>query len=90
MRGVAFHVWLPYMVKMGKTTVYLDDSDYLRLKSMARQQGRKTAELVREAVSQYARRGGTKKPRSLGMGRSGRGDVAERAEALLKGMGRSK
>jgi hypothetical protein len=76
---------------MGKTTVYLDSGDYLRLKSLAQKQGRKTAELVREAVSEYARaHAGSKKPRSLGAGRSGRGDVSERANQLLKGLGRSK
>jgi hypothetical protein len=76
---------------MPKTTVYLDDDDYLRLKSIARQQGRKTAALVREAVSAYTRvHSNYKKPRSLGAGRSGRGDLSERADKLLAGMGRSK
>jgi hypothetical protein len=76
---------------VAKTTVYLDSDDYLRLKAIARQQGRKTAALVREAVADYARRhGGHKKPRSLGAGRSGRRDLSERAEELLEGMGRSK
>src|SRR5205807_1416291 len=50
---------------------------------------RTTAELVREAVAEYARRhapGG--RPKSLGAGRSGRGNIAERAEELLRGLGR--
>jgi hypothetical protein len=76
---------------MAKTTVYLDSADYTRLKNLAQQQGRKTAELVREAVSEYAKaHTSTRKPRSLGAGRSGRGDVSERADKLLEGMGRSK
>ena len=76
---------------MAKTTVYLDSADYSRLKSLAQQQGRKTAELVREAVAEYAKaHASSRKPRSLGAGRSGRGDVGERADKLLKGMGRSK
>jgi len=76
---------------MARTTVYLDSDDYLRLKAIARRQGRKPAALVREAVSQYARRhAGRAKPRSLGAGHSGRSDVSERAEKLLEGIGRAK
>jgi hypothetical protein len=82
---------MPYMASMARTTVYLDSGDYLRLKSLAEKQGRKTAELVREAVSEYARAHTVaKKPRSVGAGHSGRADVSERADQLLKGMGRSK
>ena len=74
-----------------KTTVYVDTGDYRRLKAIARQQGRKTAALVREAVSEYARRhGARKRPRSLGAGHSGRNDLSERAEKLLSGMGRDR
>jgi predicted DNA-binding protein len=58
-----------------KTTVYLDAADYHRLKVIARQQGRKPAELVREAVAAYTRR-------------SGKRDLSERAEQLLAGLGR--
>jgi predicted transcriptional regulator len=72
-----------------KTTVYLDAADYRRLKALARAEGRSAAELVREAVAEYARRrAGTLRPRSLGAGRSGRGDLGERAEELLDGFGR--
>ena len=72
-----------------KTTVYLDRADYQHLKTLARRQGRKPAELVREAVAAYARRGNTV-PRSLGSGRSGKRNLSEQAEALLKGMGRAR
>ena len=72
-----------------KTTVYLTDREYKRLKELAREQNRPTAELVREAVADYARRHGQHRiPSSLGAGKSGRGDVSERAEELLDGMGR--
>ena len=72
-----------------KTTVYLLEADYRRLKAIARRENRTAAELVREAVGEYtARRGRGRKPRSLGVGRSGRGDLSERAEELLTGMGR--
>ncbi len=72
-----------------KTTVYLTAADYRRLKALARSTQRTTAELVREAVSEYAaRHAGGRRPKSVGAGRSGRGDVAERAEELLRGLGR--
>ena len=74
-----------------KTTVYLDEADYQSLKRIARKCGRATAELIREAVNEYARRHAVGyKPRSLGAGRSGSGNLSKRAEQLLKGMGRSR
>jgi hypothetical protein len=77
------------MSNLTKTTLYLSEADYRRLKALARRDGRAAAELVREAVAEYARRRGSARlPRSLGAGRSGRGDLAERAESLLEGIGR--
>lgn len=74
-----------------KTTVYLDADEYERIKEIARSEGRAPAELVREAVAEYARRKRPhRKPRSIGAGHSGRGDVAERAEELLAGLGRGR
>jgi predicted transcriptional regulator len=79
------------MVSALKTTVYLDKREYERLKEIARSEGRPPAELVREAVAQYTARRRTRKlPRSVGAGKSRRGDVGERAEELLAGMGRKK
>lgn len=81
-------IYVRHMSENVRTTVYLDAADYRRLKALARAENRTAAELVREAVAEYARRrarsGG---PGSLGAGRSGRGDVAERAEELLAGLG---
>lgn len=77
------------MSALTKTTLYLPSADYRRLKALARREGKATAELVREAVAEYARRrGSTRPPRSLGAGRSGRGDLSERVESLLDGLGR--
>ncbi|MFV1979800.1 MAG: ribbon-helix-helix protein, CopG family, partial [Rhodothermia bacterium] len=74
--------------RVAKTTVYLDVGDYQRIKGIARAEGRSAAELVREAVTEYARRHGNRLlPRSLGAGRSRRGDLADRAEDLLDGLG---
>lgn len=71
-----------------KTTVYLDVADYRRLKAMARMRGRTTAALVREAVAQFAAREiPARRPKSLGAGKSGKGDISERAEELLAGFG---
>jgi hypothetical protein len=73
-----------------KTTVYLDAADYRRLKAVAEAEGRSAAELIREAVSEYAqRRAGRKVPRSLGAFRSGTPDLASRADELLEGFGES-
>lgn len=77
------------MASLVKTTVYLTDREYSRLKELAREQNRPTAELIREAVADYARKHGQRgTPSSLGAGKSGRGDVSDRAEELLDGMGR--
>jgi len=71
-----------------KTTVYLDAAHYRRLKALAAADGRSAAELIRAAVSEYVRRRAPARlPRSLGAVRSGDGQLSERAENLLKGMG---
>jgi len=70
-----------------RTTVYLDADDYRRLKSLAGVEGRSTAELIRAAVAEYARRRGARPlPGSVGAGRSGDGTLSERAEDLLDGL----
>ena len=74
-----------------KTTVYLDATDYRRLKAIARAKGRTPAELGREAVSRYAaEEGARRRPRSVGAGRSRTGDIGERAEELLAGIGKAR
>jgi hypothetical protein len=76
------------MSELTKTTLYLPEGDYRTLKAIGRRQGRSAAELVREAVAEYAKRHVSRRlPKSLGAGRSGRGDLSERAEVLLRGMG---
>ncbi len=73
---------------MKKTTVYLVRADYERLQALARAEGRSAADLVREAVSQYAAaRTRRARPRSIAIARSGAGDLSERAEELLDGLG---
>jgi predicted transcriptional regulator len=73
---------------MEKTTVYLDEIDYRRLKRVAAKRRVAPASLLREAVAEYVARHDTpKRARSLGAFRSGRGDLAEKTEALLRGFG---
>ena len=71
-----------------KTTVYLPVADYRRLQALARAEGRPTAELIREAVAEYAtRHAGQKRPRTVAAFRSGRNTISEQAEELLDGFG---
>jgi predicted transcriptional regulator len=71
-----------------KTTVYLDAEDYRRLRALAAAAGRPAAELIREAVAEYVQRHGARPvAASVGAARSGRGDLSERANELLRGFG---
>ena len=73
---------------MQKTTVYLDFAQYLALKRIAARDGRAPAELVREAVAEYAaKHQPRRRPKSVGAFSSGRHDLGERAEDLLAGIG---
>lgn len=75
-------------MKTTKTTVYLNAADYRRLKSLAADQGRSAAELVREAVAEYTARATEREwPRSIGMGDSGDPHFAENHEDYLNGFG---
>jgi hypothetical protein len=77
------------MSSSSRTTVYLDSESYVRIKAIARTEGRTAAALVREAVVKYAAtRAGQPKPRCVGIGKSGRHDLSSRADKLLEGMGR--
>ena len=87
--GWAFTIYGSHMSDVQKTTVYLDATDYRRLKALARARGCAPAQLVREAVARYA---ASEKParqaRSIGSGASRDGDLSERAEKLLAGLKR--
>jgi hypothetical protein len=73
---------------MQKTTVYMDEETYRKLKQIARSRGRPPAEMMREAVAEYTvRHAPRRKPRSVGRFKSGRRDLGQRAEALLAGFG---
>jgi ribbon-helix-helix protein len=76
---------------MKRTTVFVGDTVLDALRAIARRRGIPLAEVTREALSAYVSKH-SHKGRSLsiiGIGRSGRRDIAERAEELLKeGFGR--
>lgn len=69
---------------MIKTTVYLDPEIALAFRQLASTHGKSQAELIREALALYARQSGRPKPKGIGAYRSGRSDVSERAEELLR------
>ncbi len=69
---------------MVKSTVYFDSATILALRQLAKAQGKSQAELIREAVTGYARRAGRAAPKGVGAYRSGRSDISEKAEALLR------
>ena len=76
---------------MKRTTVFAEEEVLSALRAIARRRGITLAEVTREALAAYlSRHRGKRKPLSiLAIGRSGRRDVAERAEELLKaGFGR--
>jgi len=67
-----------------KTTIYLEEETLLTLRQMAAAQKRSQAEIIRMAVGQYALRAARPKLPGLGAFHSGRTDVSERAEVLLR------
>lgn len=76
------------MATRQKTTVYLETDSYTRLKFMARDTAIAPAELIRTAIREFLdRRSARPLPRSLGAGRSATGDLSERAEEFLRGLG---
>lgn len=74
---------------MHKTTLYLDDALYARLQREAEARGTTQALVVREALAAYVV-GRKRKSKSVGLGRSGKGDLSERADELLAGLGRKR
>ncbi len=76
---------------MRRTTVFAEEPVLDALRAIARRRGITLAEVTREALSAYVskHRGRRKALSIIGIGRSGRRDIAERAEELLKeGFGR--
>ena len=76
---------------MKRTTVFADEDVLRKLREIARRENSSVAEVTRKALVEYVSRRRSKRSRLslVGVGRSGRKDVAERSEELLgKGFGR--
>ena len=76
---------------MKRTTVFADDDVLRHLREIAKRENLSVSEVTRKALHEYVRRRRPRRSRLslVGIGRSGRKDVAERAEELLgKGFGR--
>ena len=76
---------------MKRTTVFADDDVMKRLKEIAKRENSTVSEVTRKALNEFISRRARKRSRLslIGIGRSGRKDVAERSEELLgKGFGR--
>ena len=70
---------------MKRTTVFADENTLLSLQTIARETGVSVAELIRRALGAFVLQYHSSKPplSFVGIGRSGRPDVAERSEELL-------
>ena len=72
---------------MIRTTVYLEEDIVVALRHRAETEKRSQAEIIREALRRYVEdTRGLERPPVAGLGsyRSGRSDVSERAEELLR------
>ena len=70
---------------MKRTTFFADEQHMDELKEIAREERKTLASVVREATALYVREKRKKKRKLsiVGIGSSGRGDVAEKHEELL-------
>ncbi len=70
---------------MKRTTILADEGLMLEARRLAEESGRSVTAIIHEALAEYlTRHRPQSKPISfIGIGRSGRGDIAERAEEIL-------
>lgn len=70
---------------MKRTTIFADDDLLKEIRDISREEQRSVADIMREAMQSYIKRKrrGKKKLSFIGMGSSGKRDVAERHEELL-------
>jgi metal-responsive CopG/Arc/MetJ family transcriptional regulator len=76
---------------MKRTTVFADEDLLRKIRDIAKRENSSVAEVTRKALAEYVSRRRPKRSRLtlVGIGRSGRKDVAQRSEELLgKGFGR--
>jgi predicted transcriptional regulator len=65
-------------------TVELDEKTAAVVQELAAEEKRSASEVVRDALTRYARRGKRALPKGAGKYRSGRSDTAEKAEEILR------
>ncbi len=70
---------------MKRTTIFADAHLMNEIKEISREEKRSAAEIIREAMQAYIKqkRPGKKKLSFIGIGSSGRRDIAEKHEELL-------
>ncbi len=70
---------------MKRTTIFANEEMLSALRQIAQRQGLSMAEVIRQALDRFIaeQRGVNRLPSILGIGRSGRRDIAERCEELL-------
>jgi hypothetical protein len=76
---------------MRRTTIFADEDVLRRLREIAKREDMTLSEAIRAALARYVSRHQPKRSRLslIGIGRSGRRDVAEHTDELLgKGFGR--
>ena len=72
------------MYGMKRTTLFIEEELEEEIKRIARLKGKKTSEVVREALRDYVKRHRSKKTLSfVGIGKSGREDISETHEEEL-------
>lgn len=69
---------------MKRTTVKLPDEVDARLRHEAKRRGLTISELIREAIEDHLGVPGRRTFASTGVGRSGRSDISERIEEILR------
>lgn len=75
---------------MRKLTIYLEEASVRSLQRLATERKCSQVEIVREAVSDYLRQYRRPQAKGVGMYSSGRSDISERAEELLRHAARAK
>jgi metal-responsive CopG/Arc/MetJ family transcriptional regulator len=70
---------------MKRTTIFADDNLIKEIKEISKEQNKSAAEIIRDAMLTYIKhkRHGKKKLSFIGIGDSGRRDIAEKHEELL-------
>lgn len=70
---------------MKRTTIFTDDELLVELKMLSREEGRSVAQLVREALREFLlrKKPAVRKISFMGIGKSGKKDIAAKHEELL-------